>query len=76
MNVSNDTPDSHDDSDVKGVDAEDLANLDVDAAQLDEDGEDFAEELEDDIDTEIDTDIDTDTDTEIDADTDTDLVDG
>jgi hypothetical protein len=65
MNVSNDTPDSHDDSDVEGVDAEDLANLDVDAAQLDEDGEDFAEELEDDIDTEIDTDIDTDTDTDL-----------
>ena len=41
MNDTNDTPESNDDSDVEGVDAEDLANLEVDTAQLEEEGEDF-----------------------------------
>jgi hypothetical protein len=41
MDDTNDTPESNDDSDVEGVDAEDLANLEVDAAELEEEGEDF-----------------------------------
>jgi hypothetical protein len=41
MDDTNDTPESNDDSDVEGVDAEDLANLEVDTAQLEEDSEDF-----------------------------------
>jgi hypothetical protein len=69
MDDTNDTPESNDDSDVEGVDAEDLANLEVDAAELEEEGEDF------------DADHDGETDGEIvdgagDGETDGDLVDG
>ena len=46
MNDTNDTPESNDDSEIEGVDADDLANLEVDPEELGEgDGDDeFSDE--------------------------------
>lgn len=37
MNADNDTPESNDDSEIEGVDADDLANLEVDPTELGDD---------------------------------------
>jgi hypothetical protein len=73
MDDTNDTPESNDDSDVEGVDAEDLANLEVDAAELEEEGEDFDADHDGETDGEIVGDL---VDGAGDGETDGDLVDG